>query len=59
MSLLTLRGVIVALNQHPRAATFTAVDYGLVGAWQTYLPPWVDALQPVLAAYLPQRSPRG
>ena len=42
----------------PRAAIFKAADYGIVGAWQTYLPPLVDALQPVLAAHLHQRSPR-
>jgi electron transfer flavoprotein alpha subunit len=43
-------GVIIALNQNPRAAIFKAADYGIVGAWQTYLPPLVEALQPVLAA---------
>ena len=43
-------GVIIALNQNPRAAIFKAADYGLVGAWQTYLPPLVAALQPVVAA---------
>jgi electron transfer flavoprotein alpha subunit len=50
-------GVVVALNQNPRAAIFKAADYGIVGAWQTYLPPLVEALQPVLAAHLHQRSP--
>jgi electron transfer flavoprotein alpha subunit len=43
-------GVIIALNQNPRAAIFKAADYGVVGAWQTYLPPLVTALQPVVAA---------
>jgi len=43
-------GVIIALNQNPRAAIFKAADYGLVGDWQTYLPPLVAALQPVVAA---------
>jgi electron transfer flavoprotein alpha subunit len=43
-------GVIIALNQNPRAAIFKAADYGVVGAWQTYLPPLVAALQPVVAA---------
>ena len=43
-------GVIIALNQNPRAAIFKAADYGIVGAWQTYLPPLVEALQPVVAA---------
>jgi len=42
-------GVIIALNQNPRAAIFKAADYGIVGAWQIYLPPLVEALQPVLA----------
>ena len=51
-------GVVVALNQNPRAAIFKAADYGIVGAWHTYLPPLVEALQPVLAAHLHQRSPR-
>jgi electron transfer flavoprotein alpha subunit len=43
-------GIIIALNQNPRAAIFKAADYGIVGAWQTYLPPLVEALQPVVAA---------
>jgi electron transfer flavoprotein alpha subunit len=43
-------GVIIALNQNPRAAIFKAADYGIVGAWQTYLPPLVEALKPVLEA---------
>jgi electron transfer flavoprotein alpha subunit len=43
-------GVIIALNQNPRAAIFKAADYGIVGAWQTYLPPLVAALKPVCAA---------
>jgi electron transfer flavoprotein alpha subunit len=43
-------GVIIALNQNPRAAIFKAADYGIVGAWQTYLLPLVEALQPVVAA---------
>jgi electron transfer flavoprotein alpha subunit len=43
-------GVIIALNENPRAAIFKAADYGIVGDWQTYLPPLVKALQPVLAA---------
>ena len=42
--------IIIALNENPRAAIFKAADYGIVGDWQTYLPPLVDALQPVLAA---------
>jgi len=43
-------GVIIALNQNPRAAIFKAADYGIVGDWQTYLPPLVAALKPVCAA---------
>lgn len=41
-------GVIIALNQNPRAAIFKAADYGIVGAWQTYLPPLVEALKPIV-----------
>jgi electron transfer flavoprotein alpha subunit len=44
-------GVVIALNQNPRAAIFKAADYGIVGAWQTYLLPLVEALQPVVAAF--------
>jgi electron transfer flavoprotein alpha subunit len=51
-------GVIIALNQNPRAAIFKAADSGIVGAWHTSFPPLVEALQSVLAAHLPQRSPR-
>jgi electron transfer flavoprotein alpha subunit len=43
-------GVIIARNQNPRATIFKAADYGVVGDWQTYLPPLVAALQPVVAA---------
>jgi electron transfer flavoprotein alpha subunit len=43
-------GVIIAVNQNPRAAIFKAADYGVVGDWQIYLPPLVAALQPVVAA---------
>lgn len=50
--------VVIVLNQNPRAAIFKAADYEIVGAWQTYLPPLVDALQPVLEAQLHQRPPR-
>jgi electron transfer flavoprotein alpha subunit len=50
--------VIIALNQNPRAAIFKAADFGIVSGWHTYLPPLVEALQPVLAAHLHQRSPR-
>jgi electron transfer flavoprotein alpha subunit len=43
-------GVIIAVNQNPRAAIFKAADYGIIGDWRTYLPPLAEALQPVLAA---------
>ena len=42
-------GVILALNQNPRAAIFRAADYGIVGDWKEYLPPLTEALKPVLA----------
>jgi hypothetical protein len=45
-------GVIITLNQNPRAAIFKAADYGIVGAWQTYLSPLVEALQPMVTAPL-------
>ena len=41
-------GVIIALNQNPRAAIFKAADYGIAGDWQVYLPLLVEALKPVL-----------
>jgi electron transfer flavoprotein alpha subunit len=43
-------GILIALNQNPRAAIFKAADSGIVGDWQTYLPPLVAVLQPVCAA---------
>jgi electron transfer flavoprotein alpha subunit len=43
-------GVILALNRNHRAAIFKAADYGIVGDWQTYLPPLVAALKPVAAS---------
>lgn len=49
-------GVIVALNRNPRAAIFQAADYGIVGDWQTYLPPLVEALQPLVLDIQEQRS---
>ena len=45
-------GVILAINQNRRAAIFQAADYGIVGDWQEYLPPLVDALKPVLAGLI-------
>lgn len=42
-------GVILALNRNPRAAIFKAADMGIVGDWETYLPPLVEALRAVVA----------
>jgi electron transfer flavoprotein alpha subunit len=42
-------GVIIAINRNRRAAIFKSADYGIVGDWQTYLPPLVEALRPILA----------
>ena len=41
-------GVILAINQNKRAAIFKAADFGIVGDWQEFLPPLVEALKPVL-----------
>jgi len=37
-------GTIVAINSTPRPPIFQGADFGIVGDWQTYLPPLVDAL---------------
>lgn len=37
-------GTIVAINNNPRHPIFQGADVGIVGDWQTYLPPLVDAL---------------
>ena len=42
-------GVIVAINTNRRHTIFRAADYGIVGDWETFLPPLVEALKPVLA----------
>ena len=42
-------GVILAINQNHRAPIFKAADYGIVGGWEEYLPPLLEALRPVLA----------
>ena len=42
-------GVIIAINRNRRAAIFKAADYGIIGDWEEYLPPLVEALKPVLA----------
>jgi electron transfer flavoprotein alpha subunit len=44
-------GTILAINNNPnprRSPIFQAADYSIVGDWQTYLPPLVEALKPVL-----------
>ena len=42
-------GVILAINRNHRAAIFRAADYGIVGDWNEYLPPLIEAIRPVLA----------
>ncbi len=42
-------GIIVAVNQNRRAAIFRSADFGIVGTWQEFLPPLIEALRPVLA----------
>ena len=42
-------GIIVAVNQMRRHTIFRAADFGIVGDWQTFLPPLVEALKPTLA----------
>ena len=42
-------GVIIAINSNRRHTIFRAADYGIVGDWETSLPPLVEALKPVLA----------
>ncbi len=44
-------GVILAINRNHRAAIFRAADYGIVGDWNEYLPPLVEAIRPVLAEH--------
>ncbi len=44
-------GVILAINRNHRAAIFRAADYGIVGDWNEYLPPLVEAIGPVLAEH--------
>ncbi|PKB66910.1 MAG: hypothetical protein BZY81_06090 [SAR202 cluster bacterium Io17-Chloro-G4] len=41
-------GVIIAINQNRRAAIFKAADYGIIGDWEEYLPPLIEALKQVL-----------
>ncbi len=42
-------GIIVAINQNRRATIFRSADFGVVGAWQEFLPPLIEQLRPVLA----------
>ena len=42
-------GIIVAINQNRRATIFRSSDFGVVGPWQEFLPPLIEALRPVLA----------
>ncbi len=44
-------GVILAINRNHRAAIFRAADYGIVGDWNEYLAPLVEAIRPVLAEH--------
>ncbi len=41
-------GIIVAINQNRRATIFRSADFGIVGAWQEFLPPLIEQLRPVL-----------
>jgi hypothetical protein len=34
-------GVILTINQNPRAPIFKAADYGIVGDWREFLPPLI------------------
>ena len=42
-------GVILAINQNRRHAIFKSADFGIVGDWNEFLPPLIEALKPVLA----------
>ncbi len=41
-------GAIVAINTNPRHPIFQAADFTIVGDWETYLPPLVEALAGVV-----------
>lgn len=41
-------GVIIAINQNRRAVMFRSSDFGIVGAWEEFLPPLLDELRPIL-----------
>ena len=42
-------GVILAVNRNRRHTIFRSADFGIVGDWEKYLPPLVEALKPVLS----------
>lgn len=44
-------GVIVAVNSNRRHPIFKAADVGIVGDWQEFLPPLVEAIKPVLEEF--------
>ena len=43
-------GTIVAINSNPQHPIFQGADFGIVGDWQAYLPPLVEALAPQLSS---------
>ena len=43
-------GIIVAVNRMRRHTIFRAADFGIVGDWQTFLPPLIEALKPALSS---------
>ena len=49
-------GTILAINNNPnprRSPILQGADFSIVGDWETYLPPLVDALAPLLRASTP------
>ena len=44
-------GVIIAVNSNRRHPIFKAADVGIVGDWQEFLPPLVEAIKPVLEEF--------
>ena len=49
-------GVILAINRNRRAAIFQSADYGIIGDWEEYLPPLVEALKPIFLQVIPEKS---
>jgi electron transfer flavoprotein alpha subunit len=41
-------GVIISINQNRRAVIFRSSDFGIVGAWEEFLPPLIEELRPIL-----------